>query len=553
MIPDRTSGDGRKKVIFDGAYQIISTVGHGRSSIVYKARRLPEANKPIDGANLIVALKVLTGNSKDPEANVNRMKREALAMLSARHPNVVRLIDFVTTGDLCYLCMEYAERGDLGAELIRRGHPFSAQEAIKITKQIVSGLEAIHRAGIIHRDIKPDNLLLTFDGRIKIADFGIAFLPTERISLEDLHRGVGTFDYLAPECLEATDNSAATDLYSAAITLYQLITGELPFGGESIAQQIENKMSGNRTPLQHHLGQSHPELERFFDLALATDPANRFLTVADFLRSIEHVLRSYGPMHAAIKAEQIETAPAAGRSLLSAPIPAGNVLLEALDDEDIELNVDYPPAVPTVWSKFERPVGEFIDRLYERTFALAGKVQPHIEMFVEEHRKLLFALVPALILLTIIGVRAVGSVSAIASSDAGADRIFRHDRYSILQSIGQTLHLVSTPEAVHQLTNAAGVQHAGQLFNFFADQSNLPLAILSLDPRHVVFILGVSGWVPQVLDISAFDREEEIRLAANGIDLSLWVNKSPAISGGVISGHYKERGSGREGNWVITK
>ncbi len=291
MIADRTSEEDRKRAGFDGMYQILATVGHGRSSLVYKARQLngltPFFGNQLPAANGFVALKVLTNNARDPEQNLARMKREALAMQAVNHPSVVRISDFVSNPELCYISMEFADRGDLLSELYRRGKPLPVDTALEYIIQVVSGISAIHATGIVHRDIKPENILLSSDGRVKIADFSVAYLPSHNNEVIDETRGsVGTFEYLAPECLCTTGASFDSDLYSAAITLYQLITGSLPFAGISIAESVHNKMSGTRTPLSSFTGRAMLPLERFFNRALAIKPADRFSTPEDFIAAL---------------------------------------------------------------------------------------------------------------------------------------------------------------------------------------------------------------------------------------------------------------------------
>ncbi len=276
-----TGSQTQSRPVFDGSYEILATVGRGRNSIVYKARRLHEPS-----LGQIVALKVLTGNAKDPELNIRRMKHEALAMLSCRHKNVIRLQDYVTSGDLCYLCMEYAERGDLRMLLASQSDPFFSGLVLDWTVQVLTGLETIHGAGIIHRDVKPENILLTDDGLVKIADFGIAVLPSEEFKAEEANRGVGTFDFLAPETLEDGFSNVTTDLYSVGVTMFQLLTRNAPFKGVTFTEQITNKLAGNRTPLSAFIEIS-PVIDKILDRALATDPDQRFQSAREFREAIE--------------------------------------------------------------------------------------------------------------------------------------------------------------------------------------------------------------------------------------------------------------------------
>ncbi len=268
--------------IFDNTYEIHAAVGRGRNSVVYKARKLHGR-----GEGDFVALKVLLGNGKDPTANIKRMKREALAMLACRSEFVVRLNDFVTHDDLCYLSMEYCGGGDLRMFLEQLGGPIAPPDAFDYALQVLNGLEVIHNAGVLHRDIKPENLLLTGSGTIKIADFGVALLPVENVSLRDAGAGVGTFDYLAPEALEQGDSDHRSDLYSVGVTLYQLLTGRLPFEADSISRQIQQKLTGGLSVAVP--GVDAQALEGLFRRALATKPADRFQTAEEFRAAIRRV------------------------------------------------------------------------------------------------------------------------------------------------------------------------------------------------------------------------------------------------------------------------
>lgn len=282
--------------IFDQCYEILSTIGRGQNSIVYKALSLKNADS-LASEQQLVALKVLIGSAKHPEHNLSRMKREALALVSSRHANVIKLNDFVSTGELCYLSIEYAAKGDLAALLEKQNSPLELEFALGLTIQALAGLQAVHRAGIIHGDIKPENLLLTSSGLLKLADFSIALLPSLGVGGVEynVRSLVGTLEYLAPETLAHSKYSVESDIYSVATTCYQLLTKELPFAGESFSEQIENKMEGKRLPLAAYINKPPAllsRLDKIFHRALAMDPRMRFQSATEFREELESYLVS---------------------------------------------------------------------------------------------------------------------------------------------------------------------------------------------------------------------------------------------------------------------
>ena len=278
-----------EKFVLDNAYEIVVPIGRGRHSVVYKARCLPSA--PVAALNgKQIALKVILNGAKGETFHFQRTRREALALLACAHSNVVKLIDYVARESMCYLAMEYVSRSDLKQVLDKQRVPFSVETAFELLRQLLNGLEAVHRVGIVHRDIKPENLLITDDYMLKIADFGIAYIPSQSAGAEWANDAVGTFDYLAPESLESGAQDPRADLYSAGVTLYQLITGELPFTGATFTEQIANKLAGNRKPLTGEVRQVYPLLELFFDKALSSDPAIRFQSAGEFRAAVEAFL-----------------------------------------------------------------------------------------------------------------------------------------------------------------------------------------------------------------------------------------------------------------------
>ncbi|MBI2931850.1 MAG: protein kinase [Planctomycetes bacterium] len=202
--------------------EILQPIGHGGMGVVYKARQTD--------LDRLVALKVLSPRlAADPEFIV-RFNREAKALAALNHPNIVHVHDVGKDADLLYLVMEFVDGVSL-RELMRDGR-LSPAQALKIVPQICDALEFAHSHGVLHRDIKPENILIDRDGRVKIADFGLAkMLRHDDAVATQTNISMGTPAYMAPEqheCLKTVDHRA--DIYSLGVVFYEMLTGELPVG-----------------------------------------------------------------------------------------------------------------------------------------------------------------------------------------------------------------------------------------------------------------------------------------------------------------------------------
>ena len=207
----------------DGRYELQEIVGVGGMAVVYKAYDNLE--------NRIVAVKILkeeyTGNDEFLRRFINESK--AISVLS--HPNVVKVYD-VSFGDLIqYIVMEYID-GITLKEYIEKSGPLSWNEAVQFTLQILRGLQHAHDKGVVHRDIKPQNIMVLPDGVIKVADFGIArFARSEQVTITD--KAIGSVHYISPEQAKGEKTDEKADIYSVGVMLYEMITGKLPFQAES--------------------------------------------------------------------------------------------------------------------------------------------------------------------------------------------------------------------------------------------------------------------------------------------------------------------------------
>jgi predicted Ser/Thr protein kinase len=264
-------------------YRVLALLGRGGMGAVYKAehRRMER----------LVALKVISPALVDNPDSVRRFHLEVKAAARLNHPNIVTAHDADAAGDLHFLVMEYVEGRSL-AEYVKERGPLPAVEACEYARQAALGLEHAHEKGMVHRDIKPHNLMRTTDGRVKILDFGLARFANVPQTAEDPQltgRGVvmGTADYVAPE--QAQDSHKAdirADIYSLGCTLYQLLAGRVPFPGGSLLDKLIQHSTGQPTSLASLRPDLPPALTAVVARMMARDPAARFQAPAEAARAL---------------------------------------------------------------------------------------------------------------------------------------------------------------------------------------------------------------------------------------------------------------------------
>ncbi|GAA3407048.1 Stk1 family PASTA domain-containing Ser/Thr kinase [Paenibacillus hodogayensis] len=209
--------------VLGGRYEILDRIGGGGMALVYKGQDILLNRK--------VAVKVLRQQYVHDEEFIRRFRREAQAAASLSHPNVVSIYDVGQEDEIHYIVMEYVEGKTLN-DLIKERAPLPAEEAVRIAGQICDALDHAHLNQIIHRDIKPHNILIGKNGRVKVTDFGIA-RAADASQITQTGSVVGSVHYFSPEHAKGTLTGAQSDLYSLGIVLYQMLTGRLPFLGES--------------------------------------------------------------------------------------------------------------------------------------------------------------------------------------------------------------------------------------------------------------------------------------------------------------------------------
>jgi serine/threonine-protein kinase len=262
--------------VIDGRYRVIGRVGSGGMADVYCARDLQLGRK--------VALKLLYRRFAEDQEFVERFRREASSAAGLQHPSVVGVFDRGEWDGTYYIAMEFLEGRSL-KQLVAEEGPLDPDRAVDLTIQLLRAARFAHRRGIIHRDFKPHNVIVDAEDRAKVTDFGIA-----RAGASDMTETgsiMGTAQYLSPEQAQGHAVSARSDLYSIGIVLYELLTGRVPFAGESPVTVALKQVSEEPVPPRALNPAVSPELERVVLHALQKDPAMRFADADAFIRALE--------------------------------------------------------------------------------------------------------------------------------------------------------------------------------------------------------------------------------------------------------------------------
>lgn len=265
-----------------GRYEILERVGGGGMAVVYKAKDVL--------LDRVVALKILRPQYAIDDDFVNRFRREAQAVASLSHANIVSIYDVGIENDVHYIVMEYIE-GPTLKEYISKHAPLHVHEAIDITKQIAEALDHAHSNEIIHRDIKPHNILIGRNQRIKVTDFGIARAVS---SSTITHTGsvMGSVHYFSPEQARGGMTGEKSDIYSLGIVLYEMLTGELPYSGESPISIALKHLQETFTDPRELNGNIPQSVENIILKSLAKDPLKRYDSARALIDDLDTCLHS---------------------------------------------------------------------------------------------------------------------------------------------------------------------------------------------------------------------------------------------------------------------
>ncbi|MBE6631891.1 MAG: PASTA domain-containing protein [Ruminococcaceae bacterium] len=262
--------------IFDNRYKIVKVIGIGGMAVVFEAFDMA-MKRP-------VAIKMLKDEITHDAASVKRFVNESRAVSMLSHPNIVSIYDVSVKENLKYIVMERVEGITLKSYMQKKGI-LSLEETLSFSEQILRALEHAHSKGVVHRDIKPQNIMLLKNGRIKVTDFGIAKLPNaETVTMTD--KAIGTVYYISPEQASGKQIDARSDLYSLGVMIYEMATGKLPFTADSPVSVA--LMQVNKAPVRPR--QHNPKipigLEQIILNAMAKDPSARFQSAGTMLRHI---------------------------------------------------------------------------------------------------------------------------------------------------------------------------------------------------------------------------------------------------------------------------
>ncbi len=251
--------------VVDGRYEVLSRIARGGMATVYLAqdRRLDRR----------VALKVMHPHLADGSDVVARFRREARAAARLSHPGVVGVYDQGTEGEASYLTMEYVDGATLRRRLTSQG-ALTLGESLQILEAVLDALAAAHRAGLVHRDVKPENVLISRDGVVKVADFGLARAVTEA-TMSTTGALLGTVAYLSPEIVTSGSADARADVYAAGVMLYEMLTGHQPFEGETPIQVAYKHVHDTIPPPSDEVAWLPLEVDEYVASLTARDPDRR--------------------------------------------------------------------------------------------------------------------------------------------------------------------------------------------------------------------------------------------------------------------------------------
>ncbi|MDO4396474.1 MAG: Stk1 family PASTA domain-containing Ser/Thr kinase, partial [Clostridia bacterium] len=263
-----------------GRYELIDRIGEGGMAVVYKAKdRL---------LNRYIAVKILRPEFTKDVQFVENFRRESQAAAGLQHPNIVSVYDVGTEGNIHYIVMELIDGRPL-SEIIKEQAPMNYKEVVDIAKQVAAALSIAHKNHIIHRDVKPHNIMITNDGIAKLADFGIAKAVSDSTMVSETSKIIGSVHYFSPEQARGAYVDERSDIYSLGIVMYEMLTGKVPFDGDNPVQVALMHINNEITPPSKLVHGIPPALEKLVMKATDKYQTNRYSSAEELLSALDNI------------------------------------------------------------------------------------------------------------------------------------------------------------------------------------------------------------------------------------------------------------------------
>ncbi|MBO4627916.1 MAG: Stk1 family PASTA domain-containing Ser/Thr kinase [Lachnospiraceae bacterium] len=258
-------------------YEILEKIGSGGMADVYKAK--------CHRLNRYVAIKILKPEFSGDKNFVTKFRGEAQSCAGLTHPNIVSVYDVGDAGDLHYFVMEYVEGITLKRFIERKGR-LDLKEAVGIAIQIAQGLDVAHQNHVVHRDIKPQNIIISKEGKVKVADFGIARAATTTTTTHEA-QNIGSVHYLSPEQARGGYSDERSDIYSLGVTMYEMLAGRVPFTGDNAVSVALLHIQGEATPLSEINPEVTPSLEKIIAKCMQKKPERRYMSTTELIADLK--------------------------------------------------------------------------------------------------------------------------------------------------------------------------------------------------------------------------------------------------------------------------
>jgi serine/threonine-protein kinase len=338
-----------------GRYQIKGVLGKGAMGLVYDG-----VDPKLERRVAIKTIRTTTLDEATAKHYAMRFKREVRAVARLNHANIVQVYDYGTEGDLAYIVMEYIKGKEL-KDYFDAKERLDLKTILRMMTQLLDALDFAHEAGVIHRDIKPANVMLDAGGQVKLTDFGVARITDGDGEGEATRAGqmIGTPSYMSPEQIQGQAIDRRTDIFSAGILFYQLLTGQKPFEGQQWA--LAKKIIQDDPVWPSALAHTPPEIDRVVARALAKAPEHRYQSARSFAEALKRIAAGKPPEDPDETVPISTAALAAGAKGSEAETEFWNGVKDSDDPEDVKLYIEQFPA------------GVFVEQAKRRVAELRGK------------------------------------------------------------------------------------------------------------------------------------------------------------------------------------